>query len=143
MSEKLEINTTTDSNKFNINDCPNGALDTIQRIYNTNPNNTFGTHITNFKEFHKYWEKIESRFKCTGWCRTKYINIFTLNNDTMTKYVFSNINEGIVQYPGCLNRIINYIPYIVGTIGALLITIGVLQVVSLIFATYLKGEIED
>ena len=143
MTSNLEMNKTGDRNKFNINDCPNGALDTIQRIYNTNPNNTFGTHITNFKEFHKYWEKIESRFKCTGWCRTKYINIFTLNNDTMMKYVFSDINEGIVQYPGCLNRIINYIPYIVGTIGALLITIGVLQVVSLIFATYLKGEIED
>jgi hypothetical protein len=140
----LEVNSTTDpSVKFNINDCPDGVLNIIQKIYNTNPNNTYGIHITDFDKFHKYWKKMESRFKCTGWCRTKYINPFTLNNDTMIKYVFNNINDGIVQYPGCLNRIINYIPYLVGSIGALLIVVGVLQVVSLIFASFLIGEIED
>jgi hypothetical protein len=38
-------------------------------------------------------KKMESRFKCTGWYRIKYINPFTLNNDTMIKYIFININE--------------------------------------------------
>ena len=54
MTSNLEMNKTGDRNKFNINDCPNGALDTIQRIYNTNPNNTYGIHITDFDKFHKY-----------------------------------------------------------------------------------------
>ena len=139
----LEVNSNEGNTLFNIQNCTDGSLDIIQKMYKTNPNNTYGIHITDFDQFHKYWKKMESRFKCTGWCRTKYINIFTLNNDTMIKYVFSNLNQGTVQYPGCLNRIINYIPYLVGTIGALLIVIGVLQVVSLIFASYLMGEIED
>ena len=139
----LEISTLDNDNEFNIENCTNGSLNIIQQIYKTNPNNTYGIHITDFDQFHKYWKKMESRFKCTGWCRTKYINSFTLNNDTMIKYVFSNLNRGPVEYPGCLNKIINYIPYLVGTIGALLIVIGVLQVVSLIFASYLMGEIED
>ena len=139
----LEVNSNEGNTLFNIQNCTDGSLDIIQKMYKTNPNNTYGIHITDFDQFHKYWKNMESRFKCTGWCRTKYINIFTLNNDTMIKYVFSNLNQGTVEYPGCLNRIINYIPYLVGTIGALLIVIGVLQVVSLIFASYLMGEIED
>ena len=72
-------------------------------------------------------KKMESRFKCTGWYRIKYINPFTLNNDTMIKYIFININEWIVQYPGCLNRIINYVHYLV---GILLIYWKIINVIS-------------
>ena len=79
----------------NIDGCADGILQTIQNLYESNPNNTKGVHITNYKEFNKYWKKIEKKYKCSGWCRTKFNNPFTMYNDTMGKYVFSDISRGI------------------------------------------------
>ena len=133
----------TNDYRFNIRNCSNG-LNVIQQIYESNPNNT-GSHIRikKFKKFQKYWNRIEKRLKCTGWCITKYTNPFTLQNDTMIKYAFSDINRGIAKYPGCLNRIVNWLPSLVAVIGALLITCGVVQIVNLIFSLSLLGSINQ
>ena len=40
----------------------------------------------------------------------------TLKNDTMMKYIFSDINRDIVSYPGCLNRLVNWIPFLVAVV---------------------------
>ena len=134
------ITFTDDEQAFNINNCKNG-IETIREIYQSNPNNT-NSHIRikNFKRFREYWKRIENRLKCTGWCITKYTNPFTLQNDTMIKYVFSDINKGIVKYPGCLNRIVNWIPSLVAVVGALLITCGVIQIVTLVFSLKIMSE---
>ncbi len=124
---------------FNIEKCPESILESIQEIYQSNPNNTH-TRITKFNKFNKYWKKIEKRFKCSGWCRTKYTNPYTLQNDTMIKYIFSDINKGIVDYPGCLNRLINWIPSLVAVVGALLITCGVVQIVNMLVTLKLMSE---
>ena len=58
----------------------------------------------------------------------------------MIKYVFSDINKGIVKYPGCLNRIVNWIPSLVAVVGALLITCGVIQIVTLVFSLKIMSE---
>jgi hypothetical protein len=124
---------------FNIGNCSTSALQSIQEIYQSNPNNTH-IRIKNFNKFHKYWKEIERRFKCSGWCRTKYTNPYTLQNDTMIKYIFRNINKGVVEYPGCLNRLINWIPSMVAVVGAVLITCGVLQIVNILFTLKLMSE---
>lgn len=51
----------------------------------------------------------------------------------MTKYIFSDINRGVPLYPGCLNRLINWIPSLVGAVGACLITSAFLQIINLLF----------
>ena len=51
----------------------------------------------------------------------------------MVKYVFSDVNRGVVDYPGCLNRLVNWIPSLVAVVGALLITCGFVQIINLIF----------
>ena len=124
---------------FNIGNCSTSALQSIQEIYQSNPNNTH-IRIKNFNKFHKYWKEIERRFKCSGWCRTKYTNPYTLQNDTMIKYIFRNINKGVVEYPGCLNRLINWIPSMVAVVGAVLITCGILQIVNILFTLKIISE---
>ena len=121
---------------FNIENCSSDSLETIQEIYKSNPNNT-KFKIEDFHKFHEYWKGIEKRFKCTGWCTTKYTNPFSLQNDTMVKYVFSDVNRGVVDYPGCLNRLVNWIPSLVAVVGALLITCGFVQIINLIFTLLL------
>jgi hypothetical protein len=46
----------------------------------------------NATDFANYWGQIESRFNCSGLCQTSYINTQTKTNQTMYKYMFSNIN---------------------------------------------------
>ena len=114
-------------------------LDSIYKLYKSNPNNT-KVHITNVNKFFNYWEGIEKRFKCTGWCRTKYTNPYTSQNDTMIKYIFRNINKGVVEYPGCLNRLINWIPSMVAVVGALLISCGVIQIVHMFITMKIMND---
>ena len=128
LSENMKISNL----KFNIENCSEDSLESIQEIYNSNPKNNYNK-INDFKKFHSYWKGIEKRFKCTGWCKTKYTNIYTLKNDTMMKYIFSDINRDIVSYPGCLNRLVNWIPFLVAVVGTLLINCGVIQLINFIF----------
>ena len=128
--------------KFNIENCSEDSLESIQEIYNSNPKNNYNK-INDFKKFHSYWKGIEKRFKCTGWCKTKYTNIYTLKNDTMMKYIFSDINKDIVSYPGCLNRLVNWIPFLVAVVGTLLINCGVIQFINFIFTLKLMNGNND
>jgi hypothetical protein len=121
---------------FNIDNCSSDSLETIQEIYKSNPDNT-KFKIEDFHKFHEYWKGIEKRFKCTGWCTTKYTNPFSLQNDTMVKYVFSDINRGIVDYPGCLNRLSKWLPSLISTIATLLLSCGIVQLINLTFALVL------
>ena len=138
LSENMKISNL----KFNIENCSEDSLESIQEIYNSNPKNNYNK-INDFKKFHSYWKGIEKRFKCTGWCKTKYTNIYTLKNDTMMKYIFSDINRDIVSYPGCLNRLVNWIPFLVAVVGTLLINCGVIQLINFIFTLKLMNGNND
>ncbi len=138
LSENMKISNL----KFNIENCSEDSLESIQEIYNSNPKNNYNK-INDFKKFHSYWKGIEKRFKCTGWCTTKYTNIYTLKNDTMMKYIFSDINRDIVSYPGCLNRLVNWIPFLVAVVGTLLINCGVIQLINFIFTLKLMNGNND
>ena len=118
--------------------CPQDIKDGVVKLYNSNPNNT--NAAIKPEVFNKYWKKIEEKFECTGWCKTKYINVYTLQEETMTKYAFSDVQKGVVKYPGCLNRIIHWLPMLVSAIGGCLIVVAVLQGMTLVFVFMIIKE---
>ena len=71
------------------------------------------------------------------------VNIFSISNETMIKYIFSDFNRGVPLYPGCLNKLINWIPSLIGAIGACLITSAIIQIVGLIFALKLMSYTDE
>lgn len=102
-------------------------------------------HRINYNNFAKYWKKIEEKFKCTGWCQTNYIDPYTLQEKQMLKYIFSDINNGLPEYPGCINRLTNWLPSMVGATGACLIVCAFIQSISIIFLIkiYLNNSNND
>lgn len=68
----------------------------------------------NLKNLAKYWEYIENKFDCVGWCQTTYTHTSDFTGGAekdgmLMKYLFSGINRGIVKHPGCLNKMIDWI----------------------------------
>ncbi len=82
--------------------------------------------INKFKidNFYKFWGKIEKKFHCTGWCNNYYIsqkNASENNVRFITKYLFSDINGGVVDNIGCMHRIVDWLPKIICIFGCLLL----------------------
>jgi hypothetical protein len=44
-------------------------------------------------DFSDYWEMLETKFECSGWCKTSYQNVKTQSEMTMYKYMFTSINR--------------------------------------------------
>ena len=101
-----------------IQDCPGdviNGLKTTQIDYLKLHQNK----IKNFKpdKFHKFWEYIEKKFECTGFCAT----IYTPDPDRtstgsnlprqipMVKYLFSDVNKGPVKNRGCMQPLLKYV----------------------------------
>lgn len=127
-----------DHKEFTINDCPEAAKVQIMKMYESNPNNLM--RDIDFDKFKKYWKKIEDRFECTGWCTTKYTNVFTLKEQHMYKYVFSDINYDVVKFPGCLNRVISWLHLFTSINAGFLLLSAFLQTINLILLFGLIGK---
>ena len=87
--------------------------------------------------FRKYWKRIEEKFDCTGWCKTNYIDPYTFEQKRMFKYVFRDINDGVVKYPGCLHRIVSWLPGMLGGFAGCLLVSAFCQTLTFIFALML------
>lgn len=62
----------------------------------------------------EYWEYIEKKFDCAGWCQSTYTHNSDLTGNVekegmIMKYLFSGINRGIVKHSGCLTSMIDWI----------------------------------
>ena len=130
------FNTENDISSFN--DCNQSLKDEVLTLYKNNPNNT-STFIKENK-FQKYWKKLEKRFNCTGWCETKYINQFTLKEESMFFFLYAGLKKGIPAYPGCMNRIVNWIASFLKGIASMMIICGVVQIFNLILAIVLVNR---
>ena len=121
--------------EFNFNNCSEKVKEKAfyKFILQKDDNRKYFENIDNEK-FFKFWRKIENKFKCSGWCNTPYnnhnINLDELeNNDEndnnnkryIIKYLFSDINKGIVSNIGCMNKLTDWLPKYIYAFGSLLI----------------------
>ena len=131
-------NITSTDPIISFQDCPEAAKMEVDRLYKSNPNNT--AHEIDQEKFAKYWKGIEERFNCTGWCKTSFINPITQQKQKMLNFVFSDINKGIPKYPGCLNRLVNWLPRLNLAVGCCLIFAAFIQSLNMAFAIGLMAK---
>ena len=121
-----------DERGFSFRKCSEWVKNEAELRYIENSNST--NHWINRERFANYWNKLERRFNCTGFCKTSYIDPYTNQPKHMLKFLFSDVNMGVPKYPGCLSRIMKYIPNMTISFGAILLAAAILQTVSLILA---------
>lgn len=78
--------------------------------------------------FTTYMGKIETLFKCTGWCSVDYKTPRD-ENTKIIKYLFSNINNGVPEHFGCYNELLNWLPAYLLSYGALIISCVFFQII--------------
>ena len=128
----------TEKKVTRFQDCPEAAKLEVDRLYKSNPNNT--AHAIDQEKFAKYWKGIEKRFNCTGWCKTSFTNPFTEQKQKMLNFVFSDVNKGVPKYPGCLNRLVNWLPRLILAVGCCLIFAAFIQTLNMLFAIGLMSK---
>ena len=104
--------------------------------------------IDKFKidNFYKFWGKIEEKFHCTGWCNNYYIsqkNASEKNVRFITKYLFSDINGGIVENIGCMHSIVDWLPKIICWFGCLLLISNLIIIAPFISLFFYKNKPEN
>ena len=124
-----------------IQNCPKEELTKLK----SNQEKYFESHknkIKKFKQdkFHKFWEYIENKFECTGFCATVYVPNPELtdvsispNQVPMIKYLFSNVNKGPVKNRGCMQPLLKYVSDLLISFGSLSLFASILQLVLLTF----------
>ena len=93
-------------------DCEN-LLDEARNRYLEHPK--AAKYPIDTEKFHKYYKKLEKRFKCTGWCKTAYKDPYTLDNR----------------------------PHYVMTIGIFMLIASFFETICLLISTLLLGNNED
>ena len=91
------------------------------------------TDVFQIENFYDYWKRIEEKFKCTGWCNNKYIDRNN-NERIVAKYLFSNIDGGIVKNRGCMQSVIRWLPKIMNAFGSTLLCTGFFMLIPLFFS---------
>lgn len=87
--------------------------------------------------FVTYMGRIESLFKCTGWCSVDYKTPKN-ENTKIIKYLFSDINNGVPEHFGCYNELVNWLPAYLLSYGSLIISCVFFQIVILILGLMLS-----
>lgn len=103
-------------------------------------------HYFDKDKFASYWKHIEEWFECSGWCTSVYQGTSTGTQPgqvAMVKYLFSNINKGIVKHRGCLKQILNWLPKLMLAYGSLTFIVSLLQVIDLVLALLLLMTKEE
>ena len=121
--------------EFTIKQCSEYVQQEVLNRYIEHADGT--NHWIKPETFRKYWRRIEEKFDCTGWCKTNYIDPYTFQPRKMFKYVFRDINDGIVKYPGCLHRIVSWLPGMLGGFAGCLLVSAFCQTLTFIFALML------
>ena len=132
----------TEKGYFNFWDnCSISVKEEVRNRYLESKNSL--SYRINFEEFANYWKNIEEKFNCTGWCQTNYIDPYTLKEKQMLKFIFSDINYGIPKYPGCINRLTNWLPSMVGATGGCLIVCAFVESIVVFLVIFSKSNNND
>ena len=77
-------------------------------------------------KFKKYWEKVEKRFDCTGFCVNNYYEDDGTPR-TISKYLFNKVNRGIPKYKGCMYRVMKWLKAMLLSFGVIALITGVIE----------------
>lgn len=105
----------------------------------------------NGKIFEGFWEHIENKFECTGFCRTIYepdntsLGYYqapnTLTNAPkqreLIKYIFSDVNKGMPKHRGCMIQIMKWLPKMLISFGSFALFASIVQICLLVLALML------
>ena len=105
----------------------------------------------NGKIFEGFWEHIENKFECTGFCRTIYEPDSaspgyyqapnTLTNAPkqreLIKYIFSDVNKGMPKHRGCMIQIMKWLPRMLISFGSFALFASIVQICLLVLALML------
>lgn len=109
------------------------------------------------KIFEGFWEHIENKFKCTGFCSTIYepdssmIGYYqapnTLENAPkqreLIKYIFSDVNKGIPKHRGCMMQIMKWLPKMLISFGSFALFAAIVQICLLVLALMLLKQNDE
>ena len=104
-------------------------------------NNNAQIKVGKINKFFKFWERVEKKFDCTGWCSNNYIGEYA-QKKFIYKYLFSDVSRGMPKRM-CMNPYKNWLVRMLKAYGSLLLIASVLQFAACIFALYLlfhRGE---
>ena len=141
VAERLVLKYDKNSNVKRLQDCPN-VFESVKSQFNEKTKSKLNIKIEDFMTF---WGRIEKKFDCNGWCETSYIGEDS-NYHIMSKYLFSDVNKGVVRNRGCMHRLIDWLPKVINTFGSVLLIIGVILIfvfilgVSLLFDCTVEGS---
>ena len=118
-----------DTDKYSWRKCSQKALTNIKM-----------RNIEGFepKIFNRFWEHIENKFDCTGFCSTVYQRDGGFSNPLdkfdeaplqipMFKYLFSDINRGIPKHRGCMKPIMDWLPKMLISFGSFALFAALVQ----------------
>ena len=135
MTTNLQISDTLEGNAVNFANCSLEAKSEAYGVFKY-IDKTGNIDINDFNEF---WGRIEKKFKCNGWCEVNYVSQL-YNKGTkrkMIKYVFSDVSGGVVNNSGCMHRMVDWLPKVINTYGAVLLIISVIMIVNFVFVASL------
>lgn len=106
------------------------------------------------KIFNRFWEHIENKFDCTGFCSTVYQREanFPASEDQfdkaplqipMFKYLFSDINRGIPKHRGCMKPILDWLPKMLISFGSFALFAALVQLALFFLSISLIGASKE
>ena len=121
----------SDNDIIRFQQCNYSIQDNINKEFTGNSKVKDKLKEIKIDKFYKYWKNIEEKFECVGWCNLNYDNSDNKNR-IMKKYLFSDINKGIVN-DSCMKKVTKYISKMIKIFGVLLYISWFLMVASYIF----------
>lgn len=116
-------------NKISFDNCPLPLKKSVFENYIKN-NISHNNLKFNKEKFMTYFEKIENKFKCSGWCETLYQSENDEQNESdenlninkkIDKYLFSDINKGRPKTFGCVYKVTKWVNKIIIITGSLIL----------------------
>ena len=135
-----------DNGAINFNECSFMSKATVFGKINTDESIKEIGEL-NFDDFYKfgvYYGRIEKQFKCTAWCKKSYYDEYTKENKKFYKYIFSDVNGGVVRNVGCMNLFRVWLVRFLKAYGSLILIDGVFQVFLFVIGIlYLLSQDEN
>ena len=106
VAERLVLKYDDPSKVTRLQDCPKDVIDKVKLTFDALKISKINIKMNDFMTF---WGRIEKKFDCNGWCESSYTGEDGKYH-IMTKYLFSDVNKGVVRNRGCMHRLIDWLP---------------------------------